>query len=100
MYARGATGYCSNYYENQRNKLVIINQSTFCYSFTSLSNKAEKKKKLREPWSSKMSQKSLTHIVNQMSCKIIQRERESFHEIIHNAMNISDIFYFFTIFLV
>ena len=39
----GATGYCSNYCENQTNKLIIINQSTYCYSFTSLSNIAEKK---------------------------------------------------------
>ena len=38
----GATGYCSNYYENQSNKLIIIlNQSTYCYSFTSISNKTE-----------------------------------------------------------
>ena len=44
MYAGGggATGYGSNYYENQSNKLIIINQSTNCYSFTSLSNKTEK----------------------------------------------------------
>ena len=38
----GATGYCSNYYENQSNKLIInLNQSTYCYSFTSISNKTE-----------------------------------------------------------
>ena len=38
----GATGYCSNDYENQSNKLIIIlNQSTYCYSFTSISNKTE-----------------------------------------------------------
>ena len=37
-----ATGYCSNYYENQSNKLIIIlNQPTCCYSFTSISNKTE-----------------------------------------------------------
>ena len=52
----GATGYCSNYYENQSNKLLIIlNQSTYCYLFTSISNKTNK---LREPWSTKISQKS------------------------------------------
>ena len=38
----GATGYYSNYYENQSNKLItILNQSTYCYSFTSISNKTE-----------------------------------------------------------
>ena len=45
MYARGATGYRSNYYENQSNKLIIIlNQSTNCYSFASISNETEKTK--------------------------------------------------------
>ena len=57
----GAAGYCSNYYENQSNKLeTILNQSTYCYSFSSISKKKKNRNKLREPWSTKMSQKSLT----------------------------------------
>ena len=43
---RHATGYCSNYYENQSNKLIIIlNQSNNCYPFSSISNKTVKIKR-------------------------------------------------------
>ena len=92
MYARGATVYCSNYYENQSNRLIIIlNQSNNCYSLTSISNKTVKTKRT-------VINQNVSEIFNTHGCyyqsdfyKIIQRERASFHEIIYNAMNISDI---------
>ena len=82
MYARGGNRLLFKLYENQSNKLIIINQSTYCYSFTSLSNKT-KQKILREPWLS-FSNPSLgargdsrvRDRVSYISCTIIQNASE------------------------